>query len=272
MDSESEESEALGSFREASNGAPLVLPKLSEEIIKRFRTAEPFPHIVLDGVISPTLMEQVSASYPSYDEARKLGREFRKKQELYKIGIFNYEDFPAPVQQLSDAFSDPCFIDFLTGLTGIERLLADPDLVGGGMHLTKPGGRLDVHVDFNFNEPKQWHRRLNLLLYLNRDWDAEWGGQLELWDHRAKRCRRTIEPSFNRLVIFETSDVSFHGVRPIDPKAPDPRLSFAAYYYTVEAPSGWDGNKHPTRFMKQPGGAGRVKNLLKRLVPSKRKR
>jgi Rps23 Pro-64 3,4-dihydroxylase Tpa1-like proline 4-hydroxylase len=267
MDSEFDKSGGLLSHHKSSNDAPLVLPRLSETLINRFRGAEPFPHIVLDGVISPTLLEQVSASYPSYNNARKIGREFRKKQELYKIGIYNYEDFPAPVQQLSDALADPCFLDFLTEMTGIENLLADPDLAGGGMHLTKPGGQLDVHVDFNFNEHKKWHRRCNLLLYLNRDWDQEWGGQLELWGPQAKYCHRMIEPSFNRMVIFETSDVSFHGVRPIDPKAPVPRLSFAAYYYTTEAPSGWDGKKHSTRFKKRPERTGRVKPLLKRLLP-----
>jgi len=120
------------------------------------------------------------------------------------------------------------------------------------MHLTGPGGRLDVHVDFNFIEERKLHRRLNLLLYLNPIWEESWGGHIQLWDKDVKSCQQAFMPKLNRCVIFETSDISFHGVVPVTTEAPFPRISFATYYYTREAPANWDGKIHSTIFKARP--------------------
>ncbi len=126
---------------------------------------------------------------------------------------------------------------------------------------------MDVHVDFNYRRDRQWHRRLNLLYYLNEEWPGEWGGQLELWNETVERCERIVEPRFNRLVLFETSETSYHGVRPVAKDAGAPRKSFAAYYYTKEAPDGWAGEAHPTQFRERPGEAGILKRLVRALRP-----
>jgi hypothetical protein len=120
------------------------------------------------------------------------------------------------------------------------------------MHLTGPGGRLDVHVDFNLIQDRKLYRRVNLLLYLNPVWEDTWGGHIQLWDRDVKRCRQSFVPKLNRCVIFETSDISFHGVVPVSPLAPYPRISFAAYYYTREAPANCDGEFHSTIFKARP--------------------
>ena len=111
---------------------------------------------------------------------------------------------------------------------------------------------MDVHVDFNFIEDRQLHRRLNLLLYLNEPWQKDWGGQFQLWDKDVKKCEAAFDPIFNRCVIFETSEISFHGVIPVSPVAPSPRRSFATYYYTKDAPVHWTGVSHSTIFKARP--------------------
>jgi len=114
------------------------------------------------------------------------------------------------------------------------------------------GGRLDVHVDFNLIRGRELHRRLNILVFLNRSWDDAWGGELELWDAAVRNRGRAIRPVFNRCAVFETSEISFHGVTKVTCPPGRTRNSFAAYYYTREAPEGWDGRRHSTVFRARP--------------------
>ena len=193
-----------------------------------------------------------SAAFPSFDEAASQGKAFRSVNERKKIQITDAKLFPRPIARLNRALASPEFLSCLSYITGIADLIADEELVGGGIHITGPGGRLDVHVDFNYMESRKLHRRINLLLYLNPVWEEKWGGHIQLWDRDVKNCRHAFAPAFNRCVIFETSDISFHGVTPITTSAPFPRLSFAAYYYTRQAPSNWKGTVHSTIFKARP--------------------
>jgi hypothetical protein len=146
----------------------------------------------------------------------------------------------------------------------------------GGTHITGPGGRLDVHVDFNYLENRRLHRRFNLLLYLNPSWEEQWGGHIQLRDKDVKNCRQAFAPALNRCVIFETSDISFHGVIPVTAAAPFPRISFATYYYTREPPPNWRGTVHSTIFKARPEERLRryvlmpVENLQHRLTSGTR--
>jgi hypothetical protein len=130
--------------------------------------------------------------------------------------------------------------------------LADDQLVGGGIHQTGPRGHLDVHIDFNYIEDRQLHRRLNILIYFNKDWRPEWGGNIELWNKDVTVCHHSFSPIFNRCVVFTTNEISFHGVTAVKCPADRTRKSFAAYYYTKEAPVGWNGESHTTIFKARP--------------------
>ena len=120
------------------------------------------------------------------------------------------------------------------------------------MHQTAARGHLDVHVDFNFLEERQWHRRANLLIFFNREWPAEWGGEFELWDAEVKVRHHAHLPIFNRCVVFETNEISFHGVSAVKCPPGQARKSFAAYYYTTAAPAHWGGQSHSTIFRARP--------------------
>ncbi len=223
-----------------------------DSLARQFRTATPFPFVAIDGFLDADDARAIAASYPRFERALEQGHSFDFVNERRKVQVTDSSKFPAPVRALHEATSSPKFLRDLERITGIRRLLADPQLAGGGMHLTAGGGRLDVHVDFNFDEARQLHRRLNLLVYLNPEWDPAWGGGLELWDREVTACRHRFAPKLGRCVIFETSEHSFHGVEPLRCPPAITRLSYAAYYYTREAPVGWDGAKHSTVFRARP--------------------
>lgn len=122
----------------------------------------------------------------------------------------------------------------------------------GGIHEANTGGHLDVHVDFNYVEEKQYHRLLNILIYFNKDWKEEYGGYLDIWDKDVKKCYAAFEPRFNRACGFLTSEISFHGVTPLTCPLEVMRRSFATYYYTKEAPEDWSGDMHSTIFKARP--------------------
>jgi len=132
------------------------------------------------------------------------------------------------------------FRDLMSEISGISELLDDPILAGGGLHQSPKLGFLDLHVDANFHPiDKSLHRRLNLLIYLNSDWNPEWGGQFEIWSDRNKKpfkLAKRIAPAFNRAVIFSTTRTSWHGVTPINCTNGCTRKSIALYYYTTSRP------------------------------------
>lgn len=223
-----------------------------EGLTREFRSAKPFPYLVLDGFLEPGFARAVAASYPDFESASQVGLHFTKVNERRKVQVCDSKQFPAPVKQLADLVNGPEFLHMLERITGIPKLLADETFGGGGIHETAAGGWLDVHVDFNYFEARDWHRRLNLLVFLNETWPEEWGGQLELWDADVKHCHRSVLPLLNRVVLFETNQISYHGVQRITCPDGVVRKSFAAYYYTKEAPAGWDGARHSTIFRARP--------------------
>ena len=216
------------------------------------RTAPPFPHILIDDFLDADFAQDVLHSWPSYAEAAKIGRQFRSINERNKIQVTDSAQFSPALRELNKALASPAFTETLSSIFDIPDLLPDAELVGGGLHQTGPRGRLDVHVDFNYLEARQLHRRLNILLYFNEGWLPEWGGQLELWNRDVSKCVRSIDPIFNRCVIFETSEISYHGVTGVTCPEGMVRRSFAGYYYTTAAPAHWNGESHSTVFKARP--------------------
>jgi Rps23 Pro-64 3,4-dihydroxylase Tpa1-like proline 4-hydroxylase len=227
---------------------PNVIAQLKNDIVK----SEPFPHVCIDNFLREDFANEVFGAFPAFEEAQKMGREFKKVNEKKKIQITNSALFPPAIKKLNDLFASQEFIDTFAELFKIPNLIADPDLNGGGIHETNSGGHLDVHVDFNFLKDKQWHRRMNLLLYFNKDWKEEYGGYFDIWDKDVKKCHGAFAPSFNRLCGFATSEISFHGVTPLTCPPDIMRKSFAVYYYTKEAPDHWSGQHHTTIFKPRP--------------------
>lgn len=159
------------------------------------------------------------------------------------------------------------FKNLISSICNIPQLISDPELVGGGLHQIMNGGYLDVHVDYNFHPQTKLHRRLNLLLYLNKDWKQEYEGYLELWDMDAKKQLDAIAPIFNRAVIFETNEISYHGhPRPLNMPPDVMRKSLAVYYYSKEREESEVAIEHNTIYRQTTGLKGYVKTSLSALV------
>jgi len=170
-----------------------------------------------------------------------------------KVGLTKKEVFPRVLRQVADELNSPQFVVQLSELTGIAGLVTDPSLQGGGLHQSGRGGFLNLHTDFSTHYyNKNWRRRVNLILYLNRDWKPEWGGALEFWDQKARIRLAKYLPLLNHAVIFNTDNNALHGF-------PDPlqcpeniwRKSIAFYYYTLEENS--RGGVRPTVYRARSG-------------------
>jgi hypothetical protein len=217
-----------------------------------FRSAEPFPFMVIDDFLHEDFLRAIIGAYPSVSQAESLGNTFSAVNEKGKTQVTNAKTFAEPVAKLNEVLSSPEWLATLGEITEIEGLMADEALDGGGMHLMRVGAHLDVHVDFNISLESRLHRRLNILLFFNDRWDEDWGGRLELWDEKVKHRHHALLPIANRCVVFRTSDHSYHGVEKIRCPEGFVRRSFAAYYYTAGAAPGWDGKRHSTVFRARP--------------------
>ena len=251
---------AIGNLSNAAtvtNLGEFLNPIDREALREQVRRSTPVPNFLIDNFLRPEFAERVLAAYPPYEEAIAVGRSFSAVNEKGKVQVTDAARFPEPIQQLNHVLASPEFCEVISYALGIPNLLADEKLVGGGMHQTAARGHLDVHVDFNYLEDRGWHRRANLLVFLNRGWQPEWGGEFELWDADVKVRHHAHLPIFNRCVLFETNEVSFHGVTAVTCPPGETRKSFAAYYYTTEAPAHWNGKAHSTIFRPAPTNSSR---------------
>jgi hypothetical protein len=230
----------------------LLNPIDRDELRDRVRKSKPVPNFVIDNFLKVDFAQRAADSFPPYEQALAVGRSFQAVNERGKVQVTDSSQFPPAIRELNELLASPEFLSLLSHALEIPELLADPQLVGGGMHQTAARGHLDVHVDFNFLEEQQWHRRANLLIFFNRNWPPEWGGEFELWDADVKTRYHAHFPIFNRCVVFETNEISFHGVSAVKCPPGQSRKSFAAYYYTVAAPAHWSGESHTTIFRARP--------------------
>lgn len=213
-----------------------------------YLSADPFPHAVIDGLFDDADLERVLAEFPSPEEMRWMT--FDSPTEK-KLGFFHeYSRISPVVRSFLDALNGFEMLLFLESLTGIEGLIPDPYFGGGGLHQIEPGGFLKIHADFNVHPKLKVDRRMNMLIYLNKDWQDGWGGQLELWNREMTECRQRIAPVFNRTVIFSTTDTSYHG-HPVPLASPDgvTRRSVSLYYYTAGRPAAEQSPPHDTIFL-----------------------
>jgi len=248
----------------------LINPINKVKFQKDFLLKEPFSYFCIDNFLNEDFANDVHDSFPSYLDAQKLGKEFAAVNEKRKVQITDSSLYPPAIRKLSDLLASEEYLQMWSELTGIPDLLADLSLRGGGIHETNTGGHLDVHVDFNYNDKTKSYRRLNILIYFNKDWKIEYGGYLDIWDKDIKKCYGSFSPKFNRACGFITSEISFHGVTPLNCPSNIVRKSFAAYYYTKTMPEWWEGEEHSTIFKARPNE--RLKGRILMPVEKIRKR
>lgn len=214
----------------------------------KYSTADPFPHVVLDDFLREDIAHDLLRNFPDPGDS-SLWDCYQAEGYEMKIATSKEERLASIIRQAFHDLNSGPFIRFLQDITGIQHLLPDPQLLGGGLHLVGPGGHLGIHADFNWHKELHVHRRINLLIYFNENWLPEYDGNLELWSSDAKHCVKSIEPVFNRAVIFNTTSDSFHGhPRPLRLPAGQWRRSIAMYYYTAQRPEHELREPHNTRY------------------------
>jgi Rps23 Pro-64 3,4-dihydroxylase Tpa1-like proline 4-hydroxylase len=202
------------------------------ELAAAYRSAQPFPSIVLDAFLEEEALKAALAAFPGLDDPQWTHYVHVNEKKLAQT---KRELIPAPALRVINELNSPRFLAFLSRLTGIEGLLADPSLEGGGLHQIRKGGFLNIHADFTAHpRQKHWARRVNVLVYMNEDWKDEYGGHLQLWSTDARRCVKKVLPVFNRCLIFSTDPNSFHGhPEPLTCPEGRSRKSMALYYFTL---------------------------------------
>jgi Rps23 Pro-64 3,4-dihydroxylase Tpa1-like proline 4-hydroxylase len=222
-----------------------LLPVLA----RQYRLNQPCPHVLIKDFLEPATALAMAAQFPR--AASEAWTQYKHANEN-KLGMAKRQLFPPAIAAVTDALNSPEFVAWISELTGIPHLMADPMLEGGGLHQSGPGGYLNVHTDFSMHHfHANWRRRVNLILYLNPEWPEEWGGALELWEQKMARCAAKYPPLLNHALIFTTDERSLHGF-------PDPltcphgqsRKSLALYYYTVESDQKITG--HSTDYFARP--------------------
>lgn len=212
------------------------LQELGKELGPVYQNNPPFPNIYLDEFFDETFLSSVLDEFPDLEKA--VDKIHYKNPNENKLASNGRDSFKENTKKLVDYLNSETFMAFLQEMTGIkEPLIADPQYEGGGFHEIKKGGFLKLHVDFHKHRKLNLDRRLNLLVYLNKDWEESYGGNFELWEKDMSKQVVKILPIFNRMALFSTTGDSWHG-HPDTLTCPDDRSrkSLALYYYTEGRP------------------------------------
>lgn len=219
-----------------------------------FVQAKPFKHTVIENFFEPGFAERLLAEFPTFD----------KKRALNEFGKVGGKAVNTEISRISPAYEElyaligsPEFLKLASELTGIPDLVMDPQMYGGGTHENLHGQELDAHVDFNYDQSQKLHRRLNLIVYMNKEWKSSWGGAVEIHSNPRNPYENEVhsyDPIFNRAVLFETNEYSWHGFERIDlpeDKRNLSRKSISIYLYTKDRPAEEIAPLHGTFYVQR---------------------
>jgi hypothetical protein len=227
------------------------LERLAEKSGAEYQSNHPFPYMVFDNFLPEAAAEAALRDFPQPKQLT--WTKFDNPNEK-KLAFDSVEKLPQGDRDVLLFLNSRPMLKFLETLTGIKGIVPDPYFEGGGLHQIIPGGKLGVHADFNLHPRLNLDRRINVLIYLNKDWKEEYGGHFELWNRDMTQAEQKILPLFNRCAIFSTTSWSYHGhPNPLMCPPDRTRKSIATYYYTNGRPEEEAGDAHSTLFVARPG-------------------
>lgn len=237
---------------------------LAKESAEKYKHNKPFPHIYFDDFLPRDAAEAALRDFPQPKQL--VWSEFNNPNEK-KLAFDVVEKLPQADRDVLYFLNSRPMLQFLEVLTGIQNVIPDPYYVGGGLHQIKRGGKLGVHADFNYHTKLKLDRRINVLIYLNKDWKEEFGGHFELWDRDMMRAEEKILPIFNRCAIFSTTSFSYHGhPTPLACPPDRTRKSIATYYYSNGRPEEEVAESHSTLFQEIPGTKSPVQHAVRKVL------
>lgn len=217
------------------------------EYLHSFNQAMPYKHLVIDNFLIPEMAEILWNKFPAYEVFNKKYDGLNEK----KAEGSNFEDFDMIFTAFRNEVLSADFCAFISKITGIADTFVTDDALGAGLHQGKKGSFLDIHIDFSMHHLNNVYRRLNLLVFFNKDWKDEWAGHTELWNADMTVCEKKIRPDFNRAIIFQTTGKSYHGYDKINPPENITRKSFYTYFYT-KTPGEQNESYNDTMFKARP--------------------
>lgn len=245
----------------------------TKKLKKDYMQASPFPHIVMHDFIKLELLTKIANEFPDLSKLQGSVKIFDNSREV-KLASQGMEDLSPQALYLTSYLQSDLFLKWLNELSSIsEPLISDPYLSGGGYHEIKKGGFLKIHADYNKHPKLDLDRRLNLLIYLNKDWEDEWGGGLQLFGDDMDLPQQKVTPRFNTAVIFTTTSYTYHGhPDPLSCPSNRSRQSLAYYYFSIGRPESESSKSvHSTLFKERIGEsfASKVsfKSIAKELIP-----
>jgi Rps23 Pro-64 3,4-dihydroxylase Tpa1-like proline 4-hydroxylase len=195
----------------------------------------PYEHIVIDDFFPNELANICLDNFPPLSDASWQHQNDKDIEVKYRTTWESEFDIPEGILDAIKILNSSIVMKAISDLMGIKKIIPDPYYTGGGLNVTTRGGLLDVHVDGNYHDATGLNRRLNAILYLNPNYQTAWGGEFGVYDETGDNCVKKIEPLFNRLIIFNTHDKSFHGLPdPVNFPEGEQRRSIILYYYTKE--------------------------------------
>jgi len=224
-------------------------PAKITQLAADFQAGKPYKHLVLDNFLRDDIANRLYEQFPSVD---KLTKHWKGMNENKSEGS-NFSDFDPVFSQLRSEIMSPAFGQWMAQVTGIKDVFVTDDNLGTGLHQGSDGSFLDIHVDFNIHATRNVHRRLNMLIYLNKNWKDEYGGGMEMWNADMTKMEKIVMPHLNRCLIFETSDISYHGYSKITLPPGVTRKSFYTYFYTEVTDKALLNKYHDTIFKPKPG-------------------
>jgi Rps23 Pro-64 3,4-dihydroxylase Tpa1-like proline 4-hydroxylase len=227
-----------------------------------FQSKKPFRYTLIENFFKAEEADKIHDAYPTIKDGMWDGTTYLDQKNKFQKTEFEPGSL---LERVFQELNSPELLRWLETITDIEEpIIADPDLFGGGLHQSVNGAFLNVHVDYNIHPKTKYHRRMNLLVYMNKDWKDAYEGHLELWDLSGEKKVQLgrYAPEFNRCVIFETNEISFHG-HPKPLKTPEGvnRKSIALYYYTKNRPAHEIADDHNTIYVNTEGVGGQVKRF-----------
>jgi Rps23 Pro-64 3,4-dihydroxylase Tpa1-like proline 4-hydroxylase len=240
----------------------LKLEGLAKEKSEQYKNGRPFSHIYFDDFLPAEVAESALKDFP--EPKQVVWTEFNQPTQR-KLAFNSVDKLPSSVRNVLYFLNSRPMLNFLEALTGINGIISDPYYAGGGLHQITPGGNLEVHADFNYHPRLKLDRRINVLVYMNKDWKDEYGGHFELWNKDMTAAEQKILPIFNRCAIFSTTSTSYHGhPTPLACPPDRTRKSIATYYYSLGRPEEEVADAHPTLFQHRPDSV--THTSLKELV------
>lgn len=247
----------------------IQLPAQIDQLRDSYRAARPFPHLVMDNLFDPILLEGILQEMAAMSDQQWMLVEKRSQERFLRMrsGV----ELGGAGAQLTGLLHSAPFLYLLSEITGVWQLLPDPYLQGAGYASMRRGDFFNVHADRNVAYETGLHRRLAMIVFLNKSWEQQYNGQLELWNPEGTSCEASIDPLFNRTVIFEVAYPNYHGVpRPLDCPAGRSRQSFIVYYHTVGVEGKLDVTPHSSIFAPhfyRPPNRASLRSLAREVTP-----